>query len=47
MFAIQHTASRVRPPLNVIANPVLDQQPHLKAVWETVDGHLTRRWIKA
>ena len=46
MFAIQSEATRVRPPLKVIINPSLEQQPTLKAVWEKVDGQLTRRWVK-
>ena len=47
MFAIQSEATRVRSPLKVIVNPSLEQQPNLKAVWERVDGQLTRRWVKA
>ena len=46
MFAIQSEATRVRPPLKVIVNLSLEQQPTLKAVWKKVDGQLTRRWVK-
>ena len=47
MFAIQSEVTRVRPQLKVITNPLPEQKPTLKAMWEKVDGQLVRRWVKA